>query len=41
MDQRAESQSGPPGLAEIVDIHLVVTCRVLLAPGQQLLNTAG
>lgn len=40
VDQSAQSQPGPPGLGQIIHFHIGVTCRVLLAPFQQLLETA-
>lgn len=39
VDQSTESQPGPPGLSQIIYFYILVACRVLLAPFQQLLKT--
>lgn len=40
VDQRAQSHTGPPGLGQIFDVHVVIARRVILAPLQQLLKAA-
>lgn len=39
VDQSTQSQPRPPGLGQIIYFHILVACRVLLAPFQQILET--